>query len=271
MSWPPVSTAMSSSMALRRSPKPGRLHRRDFEAAAQLVDHERRQRFAFDVLGDDKQRPARLHHRLEHREQRLQPRQLLLVQQHVSVLELGQHLLGIGDEVGREIAAVELHALDDLDVGLQRFRFLDRDHAFVADLLHRLGDHLADCRVAVGGDGAGGRAYAAVGVDALLLIGVNTRKQLDAIAGEIGAPLFLGQVTAELSDLDYLTARGVRIALQGHFPFFAMIRAVNEVLQSLRRGTPPSEIKSVAEDTLVKSVSRDADYRAWLRDFMGGS
>ncbi len=116
-----------------------------------------------------------------------------------------------------------------------------------------------------------GRAYAAVGVDAVLLIGVNTRAQLDAVAGEIGAPLFLGQVTPELSDVDYLSDRGVRIALQGHLPFLAMIRAVHEVLQSLRQGRPPSEIKSGAGDALVKSVSRDAEYRAWLRDFMGGS
>ena len=76
------------------------------------------------------------------------------MQEHVGVFELGDHLLGVGDEVGREIAAVELHALDDLDFGLERLGFLDRDDALVADLLHRLGDHLADGCVAVGGDGA---------------------------------------------------------------------------------------------------------------------
>jgi len=35
-----------------------RLDRRDLEAAAQLVDDERRQRLALDVLGDDEQRSA---------------------------------------------------------------------------------------------------------------------------------------------------------------------------------------------------------------------
>ncbi len=35
-----------------------RFDRRDLEAAAQLVDDQRRQRFAFDVLGDDQQRLA---------------------------------------------------------------------------------------------------------------------------------------------------------------------------------------------------------------------
>ncbi len=64
------------------------------------------------------------------------------------------HLLGVGDEVGREVAAVELHALDDLELELERLGLLDRDDALVADLLHRLGDHVADHLLAIGGDRA---------------------------------------------------------------------------------------------------------------------
>src|SRR3712207_6326726 len=64
------------------------------------------------------------------------------------------HLLGIGDEVGRDVAAVELHALDDVELGLQALGLLDRDHALVADLLHGIGQHPADLLVAVRGDGA---------------------------------------------------------------------------------------------------------------------
>ena len=51
---------MSSSMALRRSPKPGALTAHDLERAAELVDDERREGFAFDVFGDDEHRLARL-------------------------------------------------------------------------------------------------------------------------------------------------------------------------------------------------------------------
>ena len=97
-----------------------RLDGRDLEAAAQLVDDERGQRLAFDVFGDDQQRLAGLHDGFEHRQHRLQAGQLLLVDQDVGVLELGDHLLGVGDEVGREVAAVELHALDDVEFGLER-------------------------------------------------------------------------------------------------------------------------------------------------------
>ena len=45
-----------------------RLDGRDLQAAAQLVDDERGQRLAFDVLGDDEQRLARLHDGFEQRQ-----------------------------------------------------------------------------------------------------------------------------------------------------------------------------------------------------------
>ena len=60
---------MSSSMALRRSPKPGALTAHDVERAAELVDDERGQGLALDLLGDDEQRLAALGDRLQQREQ----------------------------------------------------------------------------------------------------------------------------------------------------------------------------------------------------------
>ena len=126
----------------------------DLQAATELVDDEGRESLAFDVLGDDEQRLAGLHDSFEDRQHGLERRELLLVDEDVGVLELGHHLLGVGDEVGREVAAVELHAFDDVELGLGGLGFLDRDDAFVADLLHRLSDHLADFGVAVGRDGA---------------------------------------------------------------------------------------------------------------------
>ena len=72
----------------------------------------------------------------------------------IGVLQFGDHLLRVGDEIGREIAAIELHALDDVEFGLGGLGLLDRDDALVADFLHRLGDHFADRLVAVGRDRA---------------------------------------------------------------------------------------------------------------------
>ena len=52
----------------------GRLDRGGLQRAAQLVDDERGQRLALDVLGDDEQRPAELRHLLQHGEQILHRR-----------------------------------------------------------------------------------------------------------------------------------------------------------------------------------------------------
>ena len=124
------------------------------QRAAQLVDDQRRERFAFDVLGDDQQRPAEPRDLLEHRQQVLHRADLLLVDQDDRVLEHDFHALGIGHEVGRQVAAVELHAFDDVERRLDALGFFDRDHAVLADLVHRVGDDLADRLVVVRRDGA---------------------------------------------------------------------------------------------------------------------
>ena len=100
------------------------------------------------------QRLAGLHHRLQQRQQLLQSGQLLFVDQDIRIFHLDPHLVGVGDEVGRDVAAVELHALDHFELGFERLCFLDRDHALVADLLHGIGNETTDLGVAVGRDGA---------------------------------------------------------------------------------------------------------------------
>ena len=132
----------------------GGLDRGCVERAAQLVDDERGQRLALDVFRDDDQGLPGLRGLLEHGEQVLHRRDLLLVDEDVGVFKDDFHPLGVGDEVRREVAAIELHALDDFERRLEATRLFNRDDAVLADLLHRLGDDLADRRVVVGGDGA---------------------------------------------------------------------------------------------------------------------
>src|SRR5256885_12940597 len=57
-------------------------------------------------------------------------------------------------EVGRQVAAVELHALDDVEFVGQRLAFFNGDHAFLADLVHGFGNDAAHGFVGVGGDRA---------------------------------------------------------------------------------------------------------------------
>jgi carboxyvinyl-carboxyphosphonate phosphorylmutase len=114
------------------------------------------------------------------------------------------------------------------------------------------------------------KAYQAVGVDAMFFVGIKTREELETVAAEVTVPIFLGSLNAELNDKDYLASQGVRIGLQGHQPVMAAIRATYETLKALREGTPPGELEGVASPDLMKQVTRDANYKAWMKDFLGG-
>src|SRR6266850_2521540 len=60
------------------------------------------------------------------------------------------------------------------------------------------------------------KAYAAAGVDAFFFVGIKDRAQLAAAAAAIDIPIIIGGGSPELSDLDYLATKRVRVALQGH-------------------------------------------------------
>ncbi len=112
------------------------------------------------------------------------------------------------------------------------------------------------------------KAYEEAGVDMLFMAGVKTRAQLDAVAAAVRLPLFLGSPGPELFDLDYLSARNVRVCLQGHLPFMAAVNAVHETLKALREGAAPASIKGVASPDLMKQVTRQASYAKWSKDFL---
>jgi carboxyvinyl-carboxyphosphonate phosphorylmutase len=114
------------------------------------------------------------------------------------------------------------------------------------------------------------KAYQAAGVDAMFFAGIKTRKDLEAVAAELRIPIFLGSIGPELSDKKYLASVGVRIALQGHQPIMAAIRATYDTLKALREGTPPGELKGVASSDLMKQVTRDKDFKRWTKELLGG-
>jgi len=112
-------------------------------------------------------------------------------------------------------------------------------------------------------------AYQAAGVDALFFTGMRTREQLDAISAACRIPIVLGGVGPELSDREYLGAKGVRVCLQGHQPFMAAVAAVRETMKALREGTPPAKLAAIASAQLMQQLSRDADYARWTESFLG--
>jgi carboxyvinyl-carboxyphosphonate phosphorylmutase len=112
------------------------------------------------------------------------------------------------------------------------------------------------------------KGYEAAGVDAIFLVGVKTRSDLDAVAAQIKLPLILGGAGKELLDLAYLSERGVRVCLQGHQPFMAAVQAVHATLKALREGTPAERLEGIAGEETMKRLMGGEDYARWARDYL---
>src|SRR5580704_14391802 len=132
----------------------GSLDGRDLQRSTQFVDDESSECFAFNVLSDDEQRLAALRNLLKQGQKILHRADLLLVDQDVGVLKSNFHPLRISNEVRREIAAVELHALDHFQLRLQRLRLFNGNDAILADFLHSFGNDVSNGLIVVRADGA---------------------------------------------------------------------------------------------------------------------
>lgn len=115
------------------------------------------------------------------------------------------------------------------------------------------------------------RAYEAVGVDAIFLVGIKSREQLEAVARGTTKPLILGTAPASMMDRAYLASQRVRICLQGHLPFQAAIQAQYTVLKALRDGAMPGDIKGLPAPDLVRIVTRADDYDRWMKEWLGAA
>ena len=113
------------------------------------------------------------------------------------------------------------------------------------------------------------KAYQEAGVDAIFLVGAETKVEIQAVRAEVSIPLLLGGAGGELADRQFLSANGVRIALQGHLPFQAAVKAVHDTLKALRDGTAPSELgPNLASREFMARVTRQEDYNRWSAEFL---
>ena len=110
--------------------------------------------------------------------------------------------------------------------------------------------------------------YQETGVDAIFLVGVGQKQQIEAIAKICNLPLILGGAGSEIMDLEYLGSLGVRICLQSHQPAMAAIMATYDTLKALREGVQPADIKIMLDKELLNKLSRVDDYDRWIKDFL---
>ena len=113
------------------------------------------------------------------------------------------------------------------------------------------------------------KAYEQAGVDAIFLAGATTKAEVEGVSNALSIPLMLGGTSGELADKDYLGSVGVKIALQGHLPFAASVKAVYDTLKALRDGVPPADLRpQLATSEQMDQFTRKADYAKWTTSFL---
>lgn len=132
----------------------GSLDSSNGELAAELVEDGGSESLAINVLSNDEERAALGGSGLEGGENVLKNRDLLLGKEDQRLFEFDLLGLGVSDKVGRDVAAVEAHTLSDLELVLSGLAVLDGDDTLLTNLLHGLGEQVADGLVTVGRDGS---------------------------------------------------------------------------------------------------------------------
>jgi carboxyvinyl-carboxyphosphonate phosphorylmutase len=112
------------------------------------------------------------------------------------------------------------------------------------------------------------KAYEGAGADAIFMLGIKTRADLEAVSAEINRPLIIAGTGPDFEDRAYLAKQGVRICLQGHQPFAAATQAIYTTLKTLREGTPPAELANLAPKDLTAAASRARDYADRIRRYL---
>ena len=112
------------------------------------------------------------------------------------------------------------------------------------------------------------KAYAATGVDAIFIIGVEALEQVRAVHDAVKLPVIVGSAPASLKRED-LAACGARIVLQGHQPVAAAVKALFETYAHLFNGGAPADLKAkIASAQEMERLVSGENYRQWQREFL---
>ena len=113
------------------------------------------------------------------------------------------------------------------------------------------------------------KAFAACGVDAIFVVGVESVDQVRAVHDAAKLPVMVGGAPASLKREDFAAA-GARVMLQGHQPIPAAVKALKEVYAHLFNGGAAADLKDklASAGEMEKLVSGES-YKKWQKDFLG--
>jgi carboxyvinyl-carboxyphosphonate phosphorylmutase len=113
------------------------------------------------------------------------------------------------------------------------------------------------------------KAIQDTGIDAIFLVGASKRAEVEAVHNACRLPLILGGSTPEISEKKFLADNGVRVALQGHQPLYAAVKAVYDTLKHLREGGSTAALKDkVAGEELLDIALKRKDYKRWQGEYL---
>ncbi|MHA1530070.1 MAG: isocitrate lyase/PEP mutase family protein, partial [Alphaproteobacteria bacterium] len=113
------------------------------------------------------------------------------------------------------------------------------------------------------------RAYQAAGVDALFLLNITTRAEVEAMADAVSLPMVMAGPTWRTMSAADLASHQVKICLRGHPTLPAAIQAMYDTLKAQRGGAAPADLPGLASKALIAQITRRADYDRWMADYMG--
>jgi carboxyvinyl-carboxyphosphonate phosphorylmutase len=111
------------------------------------------------------------------------------------------------------------------------------------------------------------RAYAATGVDAIYVTGVERLEDFDLVRAAVTLPIAVGPAP-EVPREDF-EVRGVRLLLQGHQPVAAVVKALRETYSHLHSGGAAADLKSrIATAGQMSNLMNAARYDEWRERYL---
>jgi carboxyvinyl-carboxyphosphonate phosphorylmutase len=112
------------------------------------------------------------------------------------------------------------------------------------------------------------KAFAATGVDAIMLRGLQTLEQIEAIHAAVKLPIMLGMPPESLKRED-LAARGARIKMQNHEPVAAMVKALHDTYTHLFNGGAPADLRAkIASAQQMAALLNSDSYQNSRREYV---
>ena len=114
------------------------------------------------------------------------------------------------------------------------------------------------------------RAYAQTGVEAIRLVGLRTREQLEAVHQATALPLtVLSPPPALMHDRACLAANGVRILMLGNPAFAIAVKALYECFKHLKDGGALEDLADRhASADLLRAVNRTEEFLQWQQRYL---